>query len=132
MSRQDTARRALAALAAAAIVGAIAVLSGCAGTYTSISPETVRERLDSGEQVFLLDVRTQSEFDAGHIPGAVLIPVQQLKSRMAEVPGDRPIIVYCLTASRSAEAAAMLSAAGYKDVFDMAQGIQAWRGAIER
>ncbi len=132
MTSRAAARRALAALAAVVIVGAVALLASCAGTYTTISADTVRERLDSGERVFLLDVRTQGEFDSGHIPGAVLIPVQQLKSRMAEVPNDRPIIVYCLTASRSAEAAAMLSAEGYKDVFDMAQGIQAWRGAVER
>lgn len=114
------------------VLAVFTILSGCAGTYTTISPGEVQERLASGESIYLLDVRTPGEFDAGHIPGAVLIPVQELESRLSEVPQDTTVIVYCLTASRSAEAAGVLAGAGYSDVFNMAQGIQAWRGPIER
>ena len=107
-------------------------LAGCAGTYTTISPDEVQQRLASADPVFLLDVRTPGEYDSGHLPGATLIPVQELESRLSEVPADTTVIVYCATASRSAEAAGILAGAGYGDVFNMAQGIQAWRGPIER
>ncbi len=125
-------RRAVALAAALVVVGLSSGLTGCAGTYTTISPDDVQQRVASGDPVFLLDVRTPGEYDAGHIPGAVLIPVQELESRLSEVPKDRTVIAYCLTGSRSAEAYGILAGAGYGDVFNMAQGIQAWRGQIER
>lgn len=112
--------------------GLLAGVTGCAGTYTTISADDVQQRLASGNPVFLLDVRTPGEYDSGHIPGAVLIPVQELESRLSEVPKEGTVVAYCLTGSRSAEAAGILAGAGYEDVFNMAQGIQAWRGQIER
>jgi rhodanese-related sulfurtransferase len=113
------------------VILAIAVV-GCAGTYTTIPPDEVQQRLASDPDVFLLDVRTQGEYDSGHIPGATLIPVQELKFRLAEVPKNRTVIVYCLSGERSAEAAAMLSGEGYGDVYNMGQGVQAWRGPFVR
>lgn len=72
----------------------------------------------------LLDVRSQGEWDGGHLPGAVLIPLQQLEARLAEVPRDHPVVVYCQSGGRSAQAATMLAAAGY-DVHDLG-GIGNW------
>ena len=70
----------------------------------------------------LLDVRTPAEFSEGHLPRAANIPVQVLPNRLSEV-GDRsrPVVVYCRSGGRSAQAAAMLSAAGYqvKDIGPM-------------
>ncbi|MHB1344519.1 MAG: rhodanese-like domain-containing protein [Thermoleophilia bacterium] len=129
MSRTWWAIGLAAALLAAGLSASVA---GCAGTYTTISPDEVQQRLASADPVFLLDVRTPGEYDSGHLPGATLIPVQELGSRLSEVPADTTVIVYCATASRSAEAAGILAGAGYGDVFNMAQGIQAWRGPIER
>lgn len=114
------------------VVGLLAGMTGCAGAYTTISADDVQQRLASGDPVFLLDVRTPGEYDSGHLPGAALIPVQELEPRLSEVPKDRTVIAYCLTGSRSAEAAGLLAGSGYGDVFNMAQGIQAWRGQIER
>jgi rhodanese-related sulfurtransferase len=72
----------------------------------------------------LLDVRTEAEWSAGHLPGAVLIPVGELGARIAEVPRDRPVVVYCQSGGRSAQAAEMLASAGY-DVHDLG-GIGSW------
>lgn len=66
----------------------------------------------------LLDVRTVPEFEAGHLEGATSIPVDELGSRIREVPTDRPVVVYCRSGARSARAAAMLREAGY-DVHDL-------------
>jgi rhodanese-related sulfurtransferase len=61
-----------------------------------------------------LDVRTEPEFEAHHLDGATLIPLDELHDRLAELPTDRPVVVYCRSGARSARAAAMLRAAGYE------------------
>jgi len=83
----------------------------------------------------LLDVRTPEEYAAGHIAGAKLIPVQELAERMAEVPRDRQVYVYCRSGRRSSRAAEMLAKAGFSRIENVAGGIIAWQAAgypIER
>ena len=68
----------------------------------------------------LLDVRSSVEFAAGHIHGAVNIPLQELKDRMGEVgPKTQPVVVYCRSGQRSASAKRTLEASGYTQVFDL-------------
>lgn len=74
---------------------------------------------------FLLDVRTQEEYDYGHIEGAYLIPINELDQRLDELPQDRPIVIYCRTGNRSARAADILINNGFKEVYDMG-GIRDW------
>lgn len=62
---------------------------------------------------FLLDVRTATEFAAGHLPGAVNIPVDELRSRLAEIPRDRPVVAYCQVGQRGYLATRVLLSAGY-------------------
>ena len=75
----------------------------------------VKEKIQQGAVV--IDVRTPSEFSAGHYPGALNIPLQDLESRLGEL-GDkkRAIIVYCASGMRSAQAAKLLTAAHFADV----------------
>ena len=83
----------------------------------------------------MLDVRTAEEYAEGHIPGAVLIPVQQLAARMKEVPHDKQVYVYCHSGVRSARAAGMLAKKGFTNIENIQGGIVAWRSAghpIER
>ncbi len=63
---------------------------------------------------FLLDVRTPEEFAEGHIEGATNIPVQELETRMSEVPESASVVVYCRSGNRSAKAAVMLKDAGHQ------------------
>jgi len=65
---------------------------------------------------FLLDVRTPQEFDAGHIPEAVNVPVDALRTRLGELPRDREIAVYCQVGRRGYLATRMLRQAGLKAV----------------
>ena len=62
---------------------------------------------------FLLDVRTPDEFSSGHLEGATNIPVQELATRIAEIPQGRAIVVYCRSGNRSGRARAMLEGAGH-------------------
>lgn len=79
--------------------------------------------------VFWLDVREQSEFDAGHIPGITLIPTGEVANRLSEIPKDRPVIVTCRTGNRSAAVTKFLREQGYTNVHNMEGGIVAWQGA---
>ncbi len=92
----------------------------------SISPEEVFRIISEGKEHFLLDVRTPEEYSGGHIEGANLIPVDQLESRMDEIPRDKQIIVYCKGGSRSRTAVILLMENGFGMVYDMG-GIADWQ-----
>lgn len=82
--------------------------------------------IDKNPKTFLLDVRTPEEFRQGRIPGAVLIPIGEFERRAQEVPRNRPIIVFCAVGSRSRPVAQFLTRQGYKDVYNMTDGIVGW------
>lgn len=77
---------------------------------------------------YLLDVREQHEWAAGHAPGAVHVPLGELAARVAEVPRDSLVAVVCRSGHRSAQAAAWLAAHGYRAA-NVADGMQAWEAA---
>lgn len=60
-----------------------------------LSPEEVKERLDSGADVVIVDVRSREDFDEAHIEGAISIPLSEVESRYNELPEDKEIIIYC-------------------------------------
>ena len=86
---------------------------------------------NSHPNLVILDVRTVSEFEAGHIPQAILIPVQELPQRIDELSQHKndEIIVYCLGGGRSHSASLTLDENNFTTVFDMLLGINAWREA---
>lgn len=77
--------------------------------------------------VFFLDVRQPEEWEAFHAPRSTLIPLDQLSSRLDEVPRDRKIVVVCRSGNRSQQGRDILLAAGFKDVVSMAGGLTQWR-----
>lgn len=84
--------------------------------------------LEANASHFLLDVRTPQEFQEGHLENASNIAVEILDSRLAEVPPDQPIVLYCRSGNRSAQAAQILRANGYTQVYDLG-GIIDWEAA---
>jgi len=77
----------------------------------------------------VLDVRTPEEFAEGHIAGAKLIPVKELENRLAEVPNDRQVYVYCRSGVRSVQASEILASAGYTHIENIEGGIKAWQAS---
>jgi len=106
------------------------IYSGGTPTFTVITHEDAREIM-SNVDVLLLDVRTQQEFAAGHIPGFINLPVNRILIDISNIAEDfgQPIIVICQTGRRSREAAAALTNLGYQHVYDMG-GIISWDGEI--
>ena len=82
-----------------------------------------------GAQV--VDVRSAGEFDLGHIPGAINLPVEQVQPGAASWDRAVTYVVYCATGSRSAVAVQTMQAMGFKNIDHFASGIQAWAGKLE-
>ncbi len=83
----------------------------------------------SARDIAVIDVRGASEWQAGHLPGAVHIPLGYLLRRIDEVPTDRPVLVHCQGGARSAMAASLLARAGRRNVTNLVGGFAAWKGA---
>ena len=81
----------------------------------------------NGDCPVVVDVRETWEYRQGHIPGAVLIPLGQLSSRLNELNPERPVAVICASGSRSQSAAALLGQKGFKTVFNVSGGTGAWQ-----
>ncbi|MCX6438008.1 MAG: adenylyltransferase/sulfurtransferase MoeZ [Actinobacteria bacterium] len=100
---------------------------------STISVTTLKEKMDSHEKFFLIDVREPSEWDIVKIPGATLIPKQGFidGSTLATLPQDRPIILHCKSGIRSAECLAVLKNAGFSDATHVSGGVVAWVKQID-
>ena len=97
------------------------------GQIQVLTAEEAKERMESGDPFILIDVRTEEEFNEGHIPGALSIPVEELAERAGTELLDwrMPILLYCRTGRRSDEAAQLLIGLGYWAVYDFG-GIEDW------
>ena len=92
-----------------------------------ITAEEGKARMESGDPVVIVDVRTPQEYEEKHIPGAILIPVETIGDRQPELLPvlDAEILIYCRSGNRSADAAAKLAALGYTNLSDFG-GIRDW------
>ena len=92
-----------------------------------ISPQALLERQAKKDQsLFVLDVRTPEEYAAGHVPGAVNVPYDQVASHLAEIPKDKDVVLYCRSGRRTGLAAEVLEANGYTKLGHLQGDMQAW------
>ena len=96
--------------------------------HTTTSLPSIDIDAAAGSDVVVLDVREQDEWDAGHIEGALHLPMSQLVDRVAELPGDRRIACVCRSGNRSARVTAWLIANGV-DALNLDGGMQRWVAA---
>lgn len=94
----------------------------------TVDVQTTYNLLDHPE-VVVFDVREQWEYDAGHIPGVILLPLNELPSRINEIPTDKEVIITCRTGNRSGQAVDFLEQQGFDNVHNMSGGILAWESA---
>ncbi|HWS37301.1 MAG TPA: rhodanese-like domain-containing protein [Actinoplanes sp.] len=87
-------------------------------------PSVTADQVDSG--VYLLDVREDNEWEAGHAPGAHHLPMMEVPARMAEVPTDGEVVVVCRAGGRSGQVVAYLMNAGWDNVRNLDGGMQSW------
>ncbi|MCI6567847.1 MAG: rhodanese-like domain-containing protein [Dysosmobacter sp.] len=120
----------------------VLILAGCGGTngagksasYQQISAEEAKTMMEEQADAVVLDVREQDEYDGGHIPGAVLLPVGTINedTAAAVIPEkDTAVLVYCRSGNRSKTASQALADLGYTQIYEFG-GIRDWPYEVER
>jgi rhodanese-related sulfurtransferase len=117
----------IAAFVLALLAGGYFLLRPHAGLPSEISAGQAYDMYRSGAT--FVDVRTQAEWDQGHIPNSLLIPLEQLPGRLSELPRDKDVVVVCRSGVRSKEGAEVLRQAGFTRVTCLSGGLQAWAAA---
>ena len=114
--------------------GVVSDEAASAAVGSTLTAVELKEKLDAGENLALIDVREPVEWDIVHIDGATLIPKGDILAGagLAEIPQDRPTVLYCKTGVRSAEALAALKRAGFADAKHLQGGVTAWANQVDK
>jgi adenylyltransferase/sulfurtransferase len=113
--------------------GVVSEAAADAAVGSTITPRELRDLLDAGKPLALIDVREPVEWDINHIEGAELIPKSAFETgeALAKLPVDRTPVLYCKTGVRSAEVLAIVKKAGFSDAVHVQGGIVAWAKQLE-
>ncbi|MBI5674389.1 MAG: hypothetical protein HZC48_01005 [Nitrospirae bacterium] len=116
------------------IEGGIMKITDLFRKVETITPADAKKLIEGEKagEVEILDVREPAEYERGHIPGARLIPLSILPSRIDEIETDKTIMTYCAHGRRSASAASLLKGHGSAKVYSLEGGITAWNGAVAK
>ena len=96
-----------------------------------ITATDLKQRMDAGEDLFILDVREPNEYQINRIPGSTLIPLGELPRRYQELPRDREIVAHCKMGGRSAKAQEFLKTVGFNNVKNLRGGILEWVDKVD-
>lgn len=117
----------------------VALLAGCSGssegptsTCQDITAAQLETMMTDGRPLIIVDVRSTSEFAAGHLPGSVNIPLDELPAHLDELDASVRVVVVCGSGSRSVRGAKLLLDAGYRDVYNLIGGLATWNGELEK
>ncbi|RAG84683.1 adenylyltransferase/sulfurtransferase MoeZ [Streptacidiphilus pinicola] len=116
-----------------AFCGVVSEEAQLAAAGNTITPKQLKEWQDTGEDIFLIDVREPGEYEIVNIPGATLIPKNEflLGNALEKMPQDKKIVLHCKTGVRSAEVLAVLHSAGFADAVHVGGGVIGWVNQIE-
>ena len=108
--------------------GAVSEEAVAAAVGSTITAPELRDWLDAGKSIHLVDVREPAEYEIVRIPGSMLVPKNEIimGNALADLPQDKQIVLYCKTGVRSAEALAALKAAGFRDAVHVQGGVVSW------
>ena len=116
----------------AVLIVAFLFYSRAQANVPTISSDEAREYLTDSNYQFI-DVRTDGEYDSGHIPNSIHIPLQEIQDRMSEIDSlkNKNIIAYCRSGARSSKATKILVEAGF-DVLNLSGGVLSWKGDLTK
>jgi rhodanese-related sulfurtransferase len=98
--------------------------------YRNVSSEEAKQLIDN-KDVVVLDVRTPEEYQEGHIPNAILIPLQELENKLNELDKKDHYLVVCRSGNRSAQASEVLTSNSFANIYNMSGGMNNWGYEIE-
>jgi len=98
---------------------------------TSTTPQALNQRVTAGQAPAILDVRSKEEFAAGHIPGAINLPITELTGRVDELAAykDKEVVVHCEAGPRAGMATRFLRRNGFSNLVELEGHMRAWRNA---
>jgi sulfur-carrier protein adenylyltransferase/sulfurtransferase len=116
-----------------AFCGAVSEDAAAAASGSTITATDLKDMLDRGDDIFLVDVREPNEYEIVSIPGATLIPKDQFLTGAAleRLPQDKRIVLHCKSGARSAEALAVVKNAGFSDAVHVGGGVLAWINQVD-
>jgi rhodanese-related sulfurtransferase len=100
----------------------------------NVTAEEANKVISENNDIAILDVRTQKEYLAGHIPGALLMPVGEMASRISEIEkyNEKPVLVYCASGGRSPLAVKLLLKNNFKNIYHLNSGISKWNYKLQK
>lgn len=113
-----------------AVVGVVLAVKPASAGVKNVDAAGVREAVSQGAQV--IDVRTPGEYQLGHIPGAVNVPLEQVEGSAGSWDANETYVVYCATGARSAAAVQTMQSLGFNNIRHFQAGLQAWDGELEK
>jgi len=116
-------------VAAISLTSCVYAGTSTSSTYEDITVAEAQQLISKNGNLIILDVRTQSEYDSGHIPNAILVPVGELVDRLGELDKTKTILAYCRIGVRSVQASEILMDSGFSKVCNLEGGIIAWQEA---
>jgi adenylyltransferase/sulfurtransferase len=116
-----------------AFCGAVSDEAVEAAKDSTITPRTLKQWIDEGQNLEIIDVREPAEWEIVHIDGAKLIPKNEflIGEALADLPQDKRIVLHCKSGVRSAEVLALVKAAGFGDAVHVGSGIVGWVNQVE-
>lgn len=99
--------------------------------YENVSVKQAKELIDNDE-VIVIDVRTQEEYDEGHIPNATLIPEDEIDNKMEDLDKDASYLMVCRSGNRSSNASEMLAKNGFEHIKNLKGGMNEWTYDVEK
>lgn len=130
------------ALRIVVIVVALALIGGAVGyifmgssstgveagaSFSTITPLEAKALIETRKDLLLVDVRSPEEFRGGSLPGATLIPFWDFAKGRYDLPKDKPILLICAVGGRSLACGQLLASKGYREVYNLKGGLDAWQ-----
>ena len=103
-------------------------------SFKNVSAEEAHKLICENKEFIILDVRTKEEYDKGHIPGAKLIPVEVIPTKVDQLDKykDKPVLVYCASGAKSPVAIITLENNGFKNIYNLSSGISSWKYTLSK
>lgn len=106
--------------------------SGRQGEYGTISPEELKERMERGDELEVIDVREPEEYEIARVEGARLLPLSRFPEWAGTLDPEAEIVFMCHHGIRSAQVCAYLAREGFKKLYNLAGGIDGWSWEVDR
>jgi len=107
-------------------IGPAATQAKAGAGFRTVTPQEAKSLIETRKDLLLVDVRSPEEFQGGSLPGATLIPFWDFAKGRYDLPKDKPILLICAVGGRSLACGQLLAAKGYREVYNLKGGLDAW------